>query len=535
MLPGMLGPRLWTTIAALAFVGAGCGKSDGGKAPSGSAKGVEGAADAPRRGGHIVLPSNEPRDLNPALQTRFDRATPLIFEGLVGLDARMNVVPRLADSWELSDGGKTITFALRKGVTWHDGKPFTAADVAYTYEIIRKADRSTVWGAYLGGVQSVETPDDHTVVVRYAAPYGPALSTWSFGVIPKHLAGDDQPKGVGTGPYKFVRWEPGQRILLEAYDGYWGGRPNLDSIELALNVGAGEQLDLLRQGKLDFVEISDVTQWSHEAQTPDFRDTYEVATEVESRFRMIAWNEQRDLFEDKRVRRAMTLAMDRNRAVEEVLLGEARPLSGPFFPTMYGADPSIAPLPFDLDRAAALLDEAGHPVKGDKRFTVELLARKEQRDPAMEQMLGIFRRDLETIGVELKVEYLDTREFFDRIVLREFDAALLGWLPDIPDPDPYALLHSSQINAGPNFAGYVNSDVDRLLDEARAEPDRTARKDRYHQIHRIVHEDQPYTMLYAPYGHYAWSRRLRGVNPRDIGTQPRFPGVANWWLAPKGS
>ncbi len=534
--------RFWLLGAvALLAVGACGGKKDDKSGGTSSAKPTAAPVDkGPRQGGHIVLPSNEPRDLNPALATRFDRATPLIFEGLVGLDANLKVVPQLAESWDRSDDGKKLTFHLRKDVRWHDGERFTSDDVKFTYDVIKDAKRPTVWGAYMADVASVETPDEETVVVNYKQPYGPALSAWTVGIIASHAfdgdvakAGTDEARiGVGTGPFKFGRWEPGKRIVLEANREYWGGAPYLDSVEFLLNLQSSEQLKLLKEGKLDFVEITDVAEWGREVHQPEFRKRFEVQDEVESRFRMIAWNEQRSLFENKDVRVALTHALDRQRVIEDVLVGQAQLMSAPFFPTMYGADPSIPPYPFDIEGAAKLLDSANYAAKDGARFTVELIVRESQRTASDDNMLAIFRHDLKSIGVELKVEYLDTRTFFDRIVLREFDAALLGWLPDIADPDPYALLHSSQINAGANYAGYSNADVDKYLDEARSLSDRNARKALYHKVHKVVHDEEPYTMLYAPYGHYAWNRRVRGVNPRDIGTQPRFPGVARWWVAP---
>ena len=122
------------------------------------------------------------------------------------------------------------------------------------------------------------------------------------------------------------------------------------------------------------------------------------------------------------------------------------------------------------------------------------------------------------------------REYFERLAKHDYDGNYFGWLPDIPDPDPYALLDSSQIGTGPNYAYYANPEVDKLLDEARATPSRDARKALYAKVHAIVADELPYTPLYAPYGHYAWNRRLRGVNPRDLGPQMLFPGVARWWV-----
>ncbi len=532
---------LWTALALGALLASGCGgKKKQNESGKSSPKTVDDTDRGPRRGGHIVLPSNEPRDLNPALMTRFDRVTPLIFEGLVGLDAMLKLKPRLAESWNISADGKTVTFKLRKGVKWHDGKPFTSKDVVFTHNVIRNSKRPTVWRAHMEGIDTIDTPDDHTAIVRYRKPYGPALSSWTVGIIAEHAYGGDIAKasdqesgahGIGTGPFKFARWESGERIVLEANTNYWGGVPYIDSVEFLLNKQSSAQLELLKAGKLDFAELTDLAEWSREVHQPEFRKRFEVGTEVESRFRMIAWNGLRDQYEDPRVRVALAHALDRARVIEDLLVGHAQPLSAPFFPTMYGADPRISPYPFDLSTAVTMLDEANFPVKDGKRFTVELIARVSQRTNMEDQMMAIFRRDFASIGVKLDVVYLKTRDFFDRIVLREFDAALIGWLPSIPDPDPYELLHSSQINQGPNYAGYSNAEVDKLLDGARATSDRSERKAQYHDAHRLIHQEEPYTMLYAANGLYVWNRRIKGVNPRDIGTQPRFPGVARWWVS----
>lgn len=495
----------------------------------------------PKPGGHVSLFSNEPRYLNPILETRFNRANILIFEGMVGLGTRLEPVPRLATKWTVSADGKTITFTLRKGVTWHDGKPFTSADVKFTYEKIKSTKAQTVWAAYMANIDKVETPDASTVVVTYKTSYAPSLTIWSVGIIPKHIYGDEpllkhpaNREPVGTGPYKLARWELGKSLLLKANPTWWFGRPHIDSIELKTKAPS-DTVDALSAGQLDFARVTDINQWSNKAQLAEFRDRFEVSNVPEPRFRCIAWNVQRKLLSNPKVRVALTHALDRGRVIDDVLLGQAQALSAPFFPTMFGADPSIAPYKFDLDRAVKLLDEAGYPSKNGTRFSIDLISLQSQRNASAEAVLAVFRRDLKSIGIELKVTFLPTREFFNRVNFsadgkRDFDGAYFGWLPDIPDPDPYALLHSSQIKKAPIHSGYSNPEVDKLLDQARATTNRDERKTIYHKVHALVHRDEPYTMLYAEHGRYAWNRKLRGVNPADIGPQPRFPGIARWWI-----
>ena len=529
-------PMVCMGVAAL-LVGAPACKSHSKKQTKDEDNTAANVPTGPQQGGHLRIPSNEPVYLNPVIQNQYEYANPLIFEGLVGLDGKLEPVPRLATEWELSNSGKTLTFKLRKNVSWHDGEPFTAKDVEFTFQAIRTTKERSVWKAYMDAVSSLETPDDHTVVVNYEKPFAPALTTWTVGIIPRHVYGEGElsksrgnKEPVGTGPFKLQRWEPGKRLILQANETWWYGRPYINSIELLVDITQDKVVDALLKGDIDFAPVEDITEWRDQLQTSEIRDQFEVHEVVESHFRVLAWNVQRKTLSDKRVRQALTHALNRDLVINDFLLGQARPLSGPFFPNMYGADSAIAPRKFDLARASTMLDEAGYPAKDGSRFKLEVIALEGQRNPITHQTLGLFRRNLQSIGVELELAHLTPAEFFSRTTTRDFDAAFFGWLPEIADPDPYGLLHSSMIESGSNYAGYSNPDVDRLLEQGRSATDRKERIKLYNQIHHIVHEDMPYTALYAPYGHYAWSRRIRGVNPADMSGQPRFPGPGRWWI-----
>jgi peptide/nickel transport system substrate-binding protein len=513
----------------------------GNPAPAPSEKGVtgEGAASSsngPTQGGYLILPSPEPQILNPVTQAAFDLATPLVYEGLVGLDHKLEPVPLLAESWERSSDGKTLTFHLRKGVLWHDDKPFTADDVLFTVETIRKT-QAKIWNAYLGSVDTVAAKDPLTFVVTYKQVYGPDIASFIFGILPKHLfAGQDLAKApanvnpIGTGPYKVIHWSPGKDMLVGANTKYWNGRPKIDQIELRFDVPEKERLAALRDHRLDFTEIREPAEWSGVLHTPEFLEHFEIGSTDETTMTLIAWNNQRKPLDDKRVRIGLEEALDRPRVIEEVLGGAGRPISGPFYPTMWGADPNIVPWPFDKTAAGKLLDEAGFAKKGGKRMTLELLVEDARRGTIYDRTLAIFRADLADIGVELKVVYVPRAELIDHLILRNFQAAMFDFSADIPDPDPYALLHSSQMNAGQNFAGYLSTDADKILDAARALQDRAKRKELYFALHKIVHEDEPYTFLYVLERSYAWNRRVHGVSPTDVSALPRSPGVSRWWV-----
>jgi len=544
------GLRLAVPLLALACTSGtkakvtGTADGGGGAAAGSSATASLLAKDGAKTGGYVVLSSPEPSTLNPITSAAFDVATPLIFDGLVGLDARGELVPVLAEKWSRSPDGKVLTFQLRKNVTWHDGKPFTSADVAFTIDTIRKGQAPTLWAAYLASIEKVEATGEHTVAVTWRESYGPDVASFIFGILPKHVfEGQDVARApannspVGTGPFKFVRWSSRKNMVLAANEQYWAGRPNLDRIEIVFDIRPRDHLRALSESKLDFAEITEPAEWSGELRTPEFLERFETGSLDENVITLVAWNCQKKPFDDKRVRQALTMALDRPRVIEDVLLGAARPTSGPFFPNMWGADPNVAPRPFDLKMAADLLDQAKLGAKQDKtRFAIELLVQDNFRGSSMyDQMLAIFRNDFEKIGIDLRVTFIPRGEVVDRLRLHEFDAVLFRWSSDIPDPDPYALLHSSQINGGENYVGWVNPEADKLLEAGRRAQDRSQRKESYYALHRLVQDEQPYSFLYAPQRYYAWSRRVHGVSPLDLSALTRWPGVAGWWVEDQNS
>lgn len=494
---------------------------------------VTAATPPPAHGGHAKLASNEPGTLNPVIQRRSHRANLLIFEGLVGFDGTLKPIPRLAESWDQSEDGKTITFRLRKGVQWSDGEAFTAKDVAFSIDMIRKPETASPWQTYFSDIDSITTPDDLTVVVNYKNPYAPALVTWSVGILPAHkfdgVVFEDAPANsepVGTGPFKLTRWERGGRMLLSRNDNWWHGATELDSIELVF--GISDKLAALKKGEIDFANIPDISQWNSESQLPDFLDRFEQTSQVESIFRLIAWNGDKAPFDNAKVRQALTHALHRERVIEDIFLGEGKMLSAPFFANMFGADSQIRPRKYDLELAAKLLDEAGHPLQEGKRFSIDLISSKSQKIPINAEMFAIFKRDLGSLGIELNVRYLERPVFAAESAKGNYSAVFFGWLPDIPDPDPSALLHSAQIEKRTNYARYSNPEVDTWLKDAVASPDTEERKTIYKRLHAKLYEDMPYTMLYAPFTHYAWSRKLQRVNPADVRAQTRFPGISQW-------
>ena len=432
-----------------------------------------------------------------------------------------------------------LTFHLRKDVTWHDGKPFSADDVVFTIDTVAQAAPAIdLVGVPRLGRQRERARTRHTVVVTYKQVYGPDVASFIFGILPKHhFEGQDLAKAGG----QRERRSAPARTSSSA-----GRRTRTSSSRPTPSTGTAgptsirsssastcrdkDHLTALRDSRFDFAEITEPSDWIGVLRTPEFLERFEAGTTDETSMTLITWNNQRKPLDDKRVRVGLCQALDRPRVIEEVLGGAGRPISGPFYPSLWGADPNIPPWPFDKARAEKLFDEAGLTKKNGKRFAFELIVEETKRGTVYDKMLAIFRADFSDIGVELKVTFLPRHDVIDHLLQRNFDAVLFDFSADIPDPDPYALLHSSQVNNGENYAGYVNPEADKLLEAGRATQDRAKRKEAYYALHKRVHEDEPYSFLYVPERYYAWTRRVHGVSPHDVSTLPHFPGVARWWV-----
>jgi peptide/nickel transport system substrate-binding protein len=426
-------------------------------------------------------------------------------------------VGELAESWEVKRGQEPeITFRLRKGVLWHDGREFTAHDVKFTYDKIMDEKTNTVRRSSYELVKKAEMPDPYTFRVTYQQPFSPGLETWSMGIIPKHLlekvdinTAPFNRKPVGTGPFRFVEWVSDEKIVVEANPQYFQGRPRLERIiyrilpEPALN-----EMEIMTRGvdssslfPFEFKRISEIPYLKTYSQ-PSLGYTY------------LGYNLKNPLFQDRRVRQAFTHAINRKEIVQYVLYGLGTVATGPFPNHLWYANPHVKPIPYDPQKARTLLAEAGwKDTDGDgildkdgNPFRFKLITNsgnETRRDVGV-----LVQRQLREIGIDVKFEFYEWSVFLkDFINARHFDACILGWGLSV-DPDAYEIWHSSQIEKGFNFVSYRNSEVDRLWEEGRREYDTEKRKQIYWRIHELIAEDQPYTFLYTPLGISALQRKF---------------------------
>jgi len=452
-----------------------------------------------------------------------------IFNGLTKYDKNIKVTGDLAESWDVSANGLEITFHLRKGVKWHDGEEFTADDVVFTYKTVTDPKVPTPYGSNYGPVERVEVVDRYTVRVTYREPYAPALESWGMGIIPKHLLGGKNiaeesynRNPVGTGPYKLKEWVTGQKIVLEAFDDYFEGRPHIDKYIARVIPDTATMFLELKFGGIDFMGLTP-PQYKLQASSERFTRYFQKFRYPAFGYTYLGFNLLDQRFADKRVRRAITHAINKRDIIDGVLLGFGTPCTGPFPPESWAYNPNVSDPAYSPERARELLREAGWSMGSDSifskdgrpfRFTLLVNQANDVRLKAAQ----IIKENLRRVGIDMNIKVLEWQallhEFIDK---KRFEAVILGWALS-RDPDIYDIWHSSKTKEGDfNFISYKNDEVDRLLIEGRSTFDLAERKRIYNRIHTILAEEQPVTFLFVPDALPVLHKRFKGVEKAPLG------------------
>lgn len=491
----------------------------------------------------IVLGSiGEPKRLIPMLASDSASGTisGWIFNGLVKYDQTLTLVGDLAESFEFSADCLTLVFRLRRGVMWQDGREFTASDVLFTYEKLRDPSVATPYSGDFERVERLEVLDPYTVRITYKEPFAPALESWGMGIIPRHLLeGQDlnttefNRKPIGLGPYRMQEWVTGQRVVLVANDSYFEGAPKIRKYTYRVIPDTATMFLELRASSLDYMGLTPI-QYNRQTDTPFFRDRFNKFTYPAFGYTYLGYNLKDARFQDRRVRQALTYAIDKGAIITGVLLGLGRPATGPYPPESWAYDHDVKPYPHDPKKARQLLAEAGwRDTDGDgvldkdgRPFAFTLLTN--QGNDERRKTAEIIQQNLAEVGVKIKIRILEWQAFLhDFIDTRRFEAIILGWSLG-QDPDHFDIWHSSKTKEGEfNFVTFQNRRVDALLDRGRRTCNREARRDIYQEVHRILAEEQPYTFLYYPQALPILHKRFRGVEPSPIGIWYNFP---TWWV-----
>lgn len=468
----------------------------------------------------------------------------LVTDSLVDFGPDLRFEPRVAASWATSEDGRTVTFRLRQGVTWQDGRPVTARDVVFTFETIRDPKtQARAWIGLFEDVVSVEAPDDRTVVVRYARAYADFLDAWRVPLIPLHavpegedfLTGSFARSPVGCGPFRFVRWTPGSEIVLEANPDFWQGAPSIDRLVFRIVPDERTAFEALFRGDLDLLGLTPDL-W-REARSGRAGPHHRVERYHRLALWHVAWNTDgsNPFFTDARVRQAMILALDRDRFLEQALEGLGRPVATPWLPGIPWHDPEVVPWPYDPEGARERLEAAGwRDSDGDGirdregipfRFTLLLPATAQSA--TTDRMAAWMQDRLAAVGVRMEVERLEWKSHVERRRSRTFEAAMAS-LTFSPSPDLFDLLHSSAARGGFNYAGLSDAEVDRLLEAGRSTLDPEERRRIYVALQRRVHELEPIACLFQFVQVVLVDARLRGPRPSPLGVFEARPGPERW-------
>ena len=439
-----------------------------------------------------------------------------------------------------------LVFHLRQGVTFHDGHEFDAGDVKFTYEAIMNPKNLSPRTPDFEPIKRVEIVDSYTVRMIYKRLYSPAVNAWTMGILPEHLLNEsalNQEKltknlsdeaqkvfgmrdsqfnrhPIGSGRFQFVEWKGDQYIHLLRYEDYWEGPAKYQNYYMRIVPELFTQEVEFRTGAVDFYAAQ-----PHQVERYKNDPTYQWFSSLGFAYTYIGYNNRKPLFANPEIRKALGMAINIDEVIQYLLYGEGERTTGPYPKNTEWYDASIQPLPYDPPGARAIFEKAGWKMNKDgwlekegRIFEFNLITNN--GNPIRKNLLTIAQNAWKKIGVKVNTQVFEWAVFLNDFVnTGDFDAVVLGWSMGI-DPDLYQIWHSSQ--SGPqqlNFVGYKNSRVDDLIVRIRQEYNRASQRQLTHELHRLIHEDQPYTFLYAPLSTRVLDRKIVLVHQNPDGTE----------------
>lgn len=469
------------------------------------------------------------------------RLVELMFNGLVAINAKQELVPDLAERWDVLDTGRRYVFDLRRDVVWHDGQPMTADDVVFTFQVM--TNPKTVSSARLRYefVEEVRKLEDHRVEVVLKRPVLNALGKLTFKIVPKHaLEGRDfltrtdpfVQNPVGTGPYRLDRVTGDGEYVLAANERYYKGRPHIERITMRPFADQNIMTQALLFNALDMiVQVSPKDLPQIDGDRRFVLTPYNALS-----YAFFAHNLRNPVLADRRVRQAITYAVDREEMLNAFFNGRGTIISGPFAPGSWAYNLDVKPYRFDAEKARALLAEAGlRDTDGDRivekdgqpvRLSLKVPIEKES--DSVKRVVLAFQNYLKAVGLDVRVEFREWQAWKEDVFGRQdFDIILASWVFD-DSADISTLFHSGEIGAWRNnFVGYSNPEVDALIVEARVTLDKEKRRSINQKLHAILADEQPYSFLWTLTNYAASHRKVRRLT---IHPYTFFTFVDEWFV-----
>lgn len=452
-----------------------------------------------------------------------------LFNTLLTYNQDLDLAGELAESWQVAEDQKTITFRLKPGLVWADGKPLTSEDVYFTWQLIIDEKTRSPYASDFQLVTKAETPDKLTFVVHYDQAFSPALDSWAgLQILPKHkLAGQDihttsfAQKPLGSNYYQLKEWRHGEHIKMQRNPKSVLGPAQINTLVERIIPDPGAQFLELMADHIDSMNMDPITYARIIPSRPELQARLNQYKALGNSYTYLGFNLKRKPFDDVRIRKAINYAIDKQEIIDGVYLGLGEQISSPYKPGTRWSNPRLKPYPFDPERARALLAEAGYKdsdgdgyVERDgKKLSFEVLTNHGNKE--REKTSVIIQRRLKEVGIDIRIRSIEWASFITRFIKTgDFDAVVMGWQLGL-EPDQFSIWHSSQQKPGQfNFIGYENAQVDKLLEQGRSEFDPDKRMRVYHQFAEALYEDSPIVYLSAGYGLTAIHKRVHGImNP----------------------
>ncbi len=515
-----------------------------------------GNPSAPQGGTFNVSISLEPESLNPITSTDgYSREVQsYILDTLLERNPdTYEWMPALAEKWEVSKDGKQFTFTLRKGATFHDGKPITVEDVKFSFDVIFDPTYNAIpLRSYFENIAEPEILGPDTIRFTAKSLYYDNFATVAelMRILPKHVYGNAAEgkklnKTVsGSGPYKIEKYDKGQSIVLVKNKDWWGakldhmrGRWNFERIRFRFIKDSNIAIEALKKGDTDFHDLT-TEEFAKKTSGPEWgKSVMKVQTQniAPRNYGYIGWNLRKDLFKNRDVRLALYQLLNREEMNQKFRYGLSVPATGPICVQSDLADPSVKPVKYDPKSAIDLLKKAGwtdsdkdgnlHRVVAGKKENFSFTLYYANKDT--EKYWVLYQADLKKVGIEMKLQLLEWNALLKDIDESNFDAIAMSWGNGSVDYDLKQIWHSDSANkGGSNFIGYKNPEVDKLIDQARAEMDRTKRIPIARAAYKKIAEDYPYAFLFNDkFVMYAHSAKVAMLKP----TYKYGVGNDYWW------
>ncbi|HUF12338.1 MAG TPA: ABC transporter substrate-binding protein [Longimicrobiales bacterium] len=514
-------------------------------------EGVDDAAsDESRRGGTLVVAS--PADLSVLnVFLASDQWTQevnryFLYTPLLRYTPELDYAPALAESWEATE--TSAAFRLRRDVRWHDGRPTTAHDVVYTIETARNPETAFPNASYFERWTSVEAVDSYTVLVRFEAYPEPLAGLPFTPIMPAHLLEGVAPgamrtaeynqRPVGNGPFRFVSSAPGERWIFEANPAYpesLGGPPYLDRVVWLVVPDNTAQTTALRTGEVDLV----IGPRAPELRQLDAEPGIHAIVKPSRLYAFVAWNGQRPPLDDARVRRALSLAIDRPEILTVLRGGYGVLAAGPIAPVHWAYPEDVRPLPFSPDSARALLAAAGltdrngdGTVERPDGGRLEIEMKYPAQNPFNADVVEMIRADLAQVGVRVRPRATEFGTMIQDVMApaRNFDAVSgLAWETDFNLATLRDLFHSDALGSAYQSSSYSNAEVDSLIDRASRTLDREQARPMWRRVQEIMRDEQPWTFLF----YYPELFAARDwLHTTELDVRGAFADIGDWWMDP---